>query len=259
MNPADAALLASLPDLAFQAVLLFARIGASVMLLPGLGEAEVPAPIRVALGALLVPLMLPVIGPGLPPQPEAPAAAFALLAIEVAVGLWLGTLARILVMALAMAGQAIAALTGLAGMLVGDAGLGLQATALGRAFGLLAAVLVLATGLHGVALTAMVESYTVLPVGGFPAGAAAESVAAAGAASLGLALQLAAPFVVGAVLLNMALGLLSRLAPQVQTFFVAVPGQILAGLGLLMLLATPLLALFAATLAAGFATLPGAR
>lgn len=260
MSAADLLLLEALPSLAFQAVLLFARLGAAVMLLPGLGEAEIPAPIRLAIGVMLVPLLLPLLGPALPTPPAAPADALALLAVEIGIGLWLGTLARIAVMALAMAGQAIAALIGLSGMLVGDAGLGMQATALGRAFGLLAATLVLATGLHGVALTAMADSYRVLPAGGaLPAGLAAESVAAAGAASLDLALRLSAPFVVGAVLLNMALGLLSRLAPQVQTFFVAVPGQILAGIALLMVLSGPMLAVFASSLGAAFDALPGAR
>jgi flagellar biosynthetic protein FliR len=260
MDPADVALLQTLPALAFQSVLVFARLGAAVMLLPGLGEAEIPAPIRLGIGLALVALLLPLLAPGLPAPPEAPAEALRLVATETALGLWLGTLARLLILAFAMAGQAIAALVGLAGMLVADPALGPQGTALGRAFGLLAATLVLSTGLHGLALTAMVESYQVLPAGDpFPAGAAAEAVAVAGAASLDLALRLAAPFVVGAVVLNVALGLLARLAPQVQTFFVAVPGQILAGLGLLMLLSMPLLMALEAALRAGFLALPGGR
>jgi flagellar biosynthetic protein FliR len=59
--------------------------------------------------------------------------------------------------------------------------------------------------------------------------------------------------------LNLSLGLLARLAPQVQTFFVAVPGQILAGIALLALLAPPLVAVFAESLADAFQALPGAR
>jgi flagellar biosynthetic protein FliR len=260
MSAEDLAFIQSLPALGFHAVLLFARLGAAVMLLPGLGEAEIPASIRLAIGLGLVVLLLPALAPGLPAAPAMPADLLRLLAGEIAAGLWLGTLARLAVTALAMAGQAIAALVGLAGMLVADPALGAQGTALGRAFGLLATVLVLATGLHGVALGALVESYTLLPAGApFPAGAAAEAVAAAGAASLDLALRLAAPFILGAVVLNVALGLLARLAPQVQTFFIAVPGQILAGLALLMLLAPPMLVGFEAAIRAAFLGLPGLR
>jgi flagellar biosynthetic protein FliR len=260
VNEGDAALLASLPGLAFQAVLAFARLGAAVMLLPGLGEAEVPAPLRLALGFALLFLLLPVLLPGLPAAPEGPAEALRLLATELAVGLWFGGLARLAVMALAMAGQLVAVLVGLSAALVADPAMGQGGTALSRAFALLAAALVLATGLHGVALRALVESYALLPAGNpFPAGAAAEAVALAGAASLALALRLAAPFVVGAIVLNIALGLLARLAPGVQTFFVAIPGQILAGLALLMLLAPPMLGAFAESLRSALLALPGLR
>jgi flagellar biosynthetic protein FliR len=259
MTAEDAALLQSLPALAFQAVLAFARIGAAVMLLPGLGEQEVSPTIRLVLGLALLALLLPVLAPALPPAPADGAAAALLIAQEVVVGLWLGGLARIAAVALAMAGQAIATLIGLQGLLVADPELGGQGTALGRAFGLIAACLVLGTGLYTLALRALVDSYAVLPAGApFPAGAAAEAMADAGAASLALALRLAAPFVIAAIVLNLSLGLLARLAPQVQTFFVAVPGQILAGIALLALLAPPMLAVFAESLREAFQALPGA-
>lgn len=260
MTPEDMALIAALPSLAFQAVLVFARLGAAVMVLPGLGEQEIPPTIRLALGLAMLGLLLPALAPGLPPVPAEGAEALRLVAQEVVVGLWLGGLARIMAMALAIAGQAIAALIGLQGLLVADPELGAQGTALGRALGLATAVLVLGTGLYAVALTALVESYALLPAGApLPLGDAAEAVAVAGAASLGLALRLAAPFVIGAIVLNLALGLLARLAPQVQTFFIAIPGQILAGIALLMLLAPPMLLAFSEALRAAFQALPGAR
>lgn len=260
MTAADAALIAALPGLAFQAVLVFARLGAAVMLLPGLGEQEIPTTIRLALGLGLLALLLPGLAPGLPPAPDHAAEAMRLIVQEVVIGLWLGGLARILALAMAMAGQVVATLIGLQGVLVSDPNLGAQATALGRAFALMTAVLVLSGGLYAIALRALVESYELLPAGAaLPAGLAAESMAAAGAASLGIALRLAAPFVIAAVVLNIALGLLARLAPQVQTFFIAIPGQILAGLALLALLAPPLVATYADSLRSGLGTLPGAR
>ncbi|NKC33675.1 flagellar biosynthetic protein FliR [Falsiroseomonas selenitidurans] len=260
MTEGDLALLQALPGLAFQLVLVFARLGAAVMLLPGLGEQEVPMPVRLGLGLALSLLLFPVVSPGLPAAPADAANSFGLLAAEVVAGLWIGALARLALVAFAMAGQAIAALIGLSGMLAMDPELGGQATALGRMMGLLAVLVVMATGLHGLALSALAESYAVLPAGQpLPAGPAAAAMAQAGAESLSLALRLAAPFVLGAVVLNVALGLLARLAPQVQTFFVAVPGQILAGLALLGLLAPPMIATFAAALRDSFLTLPGAR
>jgi flagellar biosynthetic protein FliR len=253
-------LLAALPALAFQAVLVLARVGAAAMLLPGLGEAEVPANIRLGLGLALVVLLLPGLAPHLPAAPDSAAESVRLIAIEAVLGLWLGSLARLVAMAMAVAGQAIALLLGLAQALVPDPALGGQGTATGRLLALAAAVVVLSSGLYAIPLRALAESYAAFPAGDpFPAGPAAEAFAAAAADSLALALRLAAPFVVAAIVLNVALGLLARIAPQVQVYFIAVPGQVLLGIALLAAVLPPLLGTFAEAARAAFLALPGLR
>jgi flagellar biosynthetic protein FliR len=257
--PTDQALLDSLAPFAFHALLIFARVGAAMMLLPGLGETEIPASIRLAIALALVPLLVPPLSSDLPPVPEQPAQLVRLITLEVLAGLWLGGLARLILLAMAMAGQTTALMLGLSSVLTQDPALGQGGTVLSRLFGMLAALLVLSTGLYALPLSALAGSYAVLPAGDpLPAGFAAESLAAMGAESLALALRLAAPFVLAAVLFNLALGLLARLAPQVQVYFVAVPAQILGGLALLGLVAAPLLAAFATALAEAFGRIPGA-
>lgn len=256
----EAGFLATLPALAFQAVLVFARLGAAVMVLPGLGESEVPAPVRLGLGLAITLLMMPVLAPNLPEAPDAVGESARLIGLEVVIGLWLGGLARLVVMAMAVAGQAIALLLGLAQALVPDPELGGQGTATGRLLALAAAVLILGSGLYVIPLRALVESYGVLPVGeGFPAGAGAEAMAGAAAESFALALRLAAPFVLAAVVINVALGLLTRIAPQVQVYFLAVPGQVLAGIALLALIMPALLGTFAEAARDAFLTVPDLR
>lgn len=256
----EAELLAALPVLAFQAVVLFARLGAAAMVLPGLGEEEVPATIRLGLGLAVVLLLLPGLAPGLPQPPDSAGEAVRLIGIEVLVGLWLGGLARLVVMAMAVAGQAIALLLGLAQAIVPDPVLGGMGTATGRMLALAATVVVLSTGLYAIPLQALAESYALFPVGeGFPAGAAAEGFAQAAAESLALALRLASPFVVAAIVINVALGLLARIAPQVQVYFIAIPGQVLLGLALFAAVLPPLLGAFAEAARAAFLTLPGLR
>lgn len=258
MNAADAALLATLPALVFQAALLFCRLGAAVMLLPGLGESEVPATIRLSLGLLLTLLLLPSLAPGLPAMPEAPGEVLRVLALELLAGLWLGGLARGLMLALAQAGQVMGSMIGLTTPLQGDPELGAQSTPLGRGFGFAATVLVLATGLYALPLGALVGSYAVLPAGApFPAGPAADAVAAMVSQSFSLALRLAAPFILAGVLFNAGMGLIARVAPQIQIFVVAAPAQIVAGLGLLLLLLPAILAFWDGAMRRGFATLPG--
>lgn len=254
----EAELLAALPALAFQAVLVFARVGAAAMVVPGLGEGDVPAPVRLALGLGLVPLLLPVLVPGLPVPPDDAPTAVRLVALEVLVGIWIGGLARLAAMALGLALQAASTLAGLSSVLAQDAALGAQAAALGRLGTLAAAVLVLSTGLYALPLRALAESYALLPPGApWPSGPATEAVVAAGAGLLEVALRLAAPFVLASVAANLAMGLLARAAPQVQVMVVAAPGQILAALALLALAAPPLLAAFEAALRDAFSRLPG--
>lgn len=247
-----------LPDLVFHAMLVVARIGAAVMLLPGLGAAEVPATIRLALALGLSALVLPLAQPGLPPMTEEVPALLRLLAIETVIGLWLGTLARLLELALSQAGQVMALMVGLASPLQGDAAFGAQGTVLSRFFGLAAAVLVLSTGLYALPLRALAESYAVLPAGDdLPMPAQAASLARAVADSLSLALRLAAPLVLANIVGQFALGLLSRLAPQVQVFTLSAPGQILGGLLLLAMLLPALLGAWLAAMRDGLSALPG--
>ncbi len=256
----EAELLASLPVLAFQAALLFCRIGAAVMVLPGLGEQEVPAPFRLGLGLALVALLLPALAPNLPAAPDTAMEAGRLILLEVLVGLWLGALARLVSIGFAIAGQLVALMLGLASALVPDQGMGGQGTATSRLFTLLTILLVLTTGLYALPLRALAESYAVLPAGDpWPAGAAAEAFAEAAGESLALALRIAAPFIFGSIVLNVALGLLSRLAPQVQIYFVAIPGQLLAGIALLALLLPAILGAYGDAARAAFAALPGYR
>jgi flagellar biosynthetic protein FliR len=254
----DAALLASLPALAYQACLVFCRMAAASMLLPGLGEQEVPANIRLGLGLLVTLLLLPLLAPLLPPAPEAPFALLGIILGEVAIGLWLGSLARLLASAMAQAGQVIGTMMGLSSPLQGDLMLGAQGTPLGRLFGFVATALILSTGLYALPLAALLHSYTILPAGTLPAATAAEAMAAMVAQSFELALRLAAPFILAGVLFNLGLGLVARVAPQVQIFVVAAPAQILAGFGLLMLLLPAILTLWRGAMEGGFNALPGA-
>ncbi|MDO9709342.1 flagellar biosynthetic protein FliR [Paracraurococcus lichenis] len=248
----------ALPGLVFQAVLVLARIGGAAMLLPGIGAAEVPATIRLALALTLTALLLPVAAPGLPPLPGEVPEVLRLLATETAIGLWLGLLARLVELALAQAGQIMALMIGLASPLQADPAFGAQGTALSRLFGLVAVMLVLSTGLYALPLRALAESYALLPAGGaLPVPSQAAVLAQAVADSLSLALRLAAPLLLAGILGQFALGLLSRLAPTMPAFVLLAPGQILAGLLLLALVLPALLDTWLAAARDGFGALPG--
>ena len=258
MTGEDAQLVAKLPEWAFAFVLLLCRTGAACMLIPGFGEAEVPATLRAGFALLLVLLLLPGLQAQMPVAPDSVWRDLGMVGAELASGLFLGWLARLALLALPLAGQFIAVLAGQSSVLQPDGMLGSQGTALGRLLALAAPVLVLATGLHALPLAAIAGSYRVLPAGHWlPAADSARMVVTAVAEMFALALRLAAPFVLAGIVWHMALAAVSRLVPQVQLFFIAAPAQLLGGLLLLGLLGAALLKVWTDAASGAFAALPG--
>ncbi len=247
-----------LPALTFSYLLLVCRIGAAVALLPGLGEAELPANTKVGVALAVAALLWPALESALPPPPADPALAAWLVAGECLIGLWLGLLARTIALSFAMAAQYLGLLLGLSSAVLFDPSFGSAGTALSRLMGLGAVVVLFASGLHVLPIAALAGSYRLFPAGGgLPSEAAAESVAAALGASIALAFALAGPFVIAAVVFQLVLGLLSRLVPQMQVYFVALPLQLAAGLALLAALGGTMTGVWLDAVRALLSRLPG--
>ncbi len=257
MGP-DVAILHALPQWAFGFVLVLARIGCACMLLPVVGEAEVPATIRAGLVVALVALLLPGLLVLLPPAPSQPMRVAGMVGAEIVTGLWFGFLTRLVLLALTLAGQMIALLAGQSSVVQPDPALGAGTAALGRLMSVAAPVLVLATGLHAPLLTALAGSYTVMPPGVLlPPGDTLQSVVAEVGTMFALAVRLAGPFLLAGLAWQVALALLGRLVPQLQVMSLAAPAHLLLGLLLLAVVASAMLAAWQDRAAALFAVLPG--
>lgn len=253
-----AALLAALPAWSFAFVLLLSRIGGAMALLPGIGDSSVPAMIRAGLALTITLVLLPVIAPAMPPTPEAGLQAAGMIAAELLTGLWLGWLARMFTLALPLAAQFIAYLLGTATVLQPSSELGGRTTALSHLFELAVPVAVLTSGLYALPLTALAGSYRVIPAGTLlPAGDGAVLSVKMVGAMFALALRLAAPFVLASIVWHVAIGLLARLVPRIQVYFVAMPGQILGGLLLLAVLSGAILSAYLEAMRDGLSGLPG--
>ena len=251
MSGAD---LASLPSWAFAFALVLCRCSAAVMLLPALGEVEIPAPVRAGLAVALVALILPGVGIVAPPDGWH---IVSMVGAELLCGGVLGWLARCVALALPMAGQIISFMLGLSSIISPDPALG-QSSATMRLFSLAAPVLVLGTGLWMLPVEALAGSYTLVPPGALlSVPDSVQAAVGAVATAFSLALRLAAPFVVANILWHSALGVIARLIPQLQVYFVAMPGQILGGLALLAVLATAIAGTWLETARDSFAVLPG--
>ena len=219
----------------FAFLLVFVRIGGACMFLPGIGEIYVTPRARLLLALAIALLLTPILGPKLPPQPNSPAALVLLLGCEATIGIFLGMVVRLLLAAMDFAGQLIALQMGIGSAIVFNPALAGQGTLIATVMGLLAIVLVFATDLHHLLLQGLVESYGVLPPGfeNFNATAMSQAFTATLSQSFSVALMMSAPFVVLGTIFNVALGLLSRLQPSLQIFFVGLPLQMYAGAAVL--------------------------
>ena len=211
--------------------LLFARMGAMIMLLPGFGETAVPARIRLAFALALAICIGPATA-GIMPEPATTALGMGLqVTTEVLVGVLLGGAARILVSATATAGQIMGLELGLSFAQTADPTASQSGQLLAVFLSILGVALIFATGLHHMFLQGVVGSYEVINVGAAaPVGDAAELALEAVATSFRVGFQIAMPVIAAGLIFRVGLGILSRLIPQIQVFFVALPLQIMGGL-----------------------------
>lgn len=240
----------------FAAALVFARMGAILMLLPGIGEMAIPGRIRLSFALAFSLAVGPLIAPQLPPVPEAMAGLAGLITVEIVIGLMIGAGARFLMAAAATAGQIIAYQIGLAMAQAFDPVQGQSGALPAQFFNLLFLVLIFATNLHHMLLQAAAGSYALMPAGEAPMwGDAAQWALGLFIDSFVIAVRIASPLIAFGLIFYLGLGVLSRLMPQAQIFFIAMPLNIMIGfailaisLGAMAMIWTERLESFAATL-----------
>jgi flagellar biosynthetic protein FliR len=214
----------------FAFLLVFTRLSSAVMVMPGIGDGFVSPRIRLMLALTIAALVTPTLATDLPALPDSPVALFVLLGGEIVIGLAIGLIARLLMTAVDVAGQILAFNLSLANAFVFNPAMAAQGSLPGAFLTILALVLIFATDLHHLMLRAAVDSYGVFPPGTLPPmGDMADMVSTIVARSFAIGLQMAAPFVAVGLVFYLGLGVLSRLMPQMQVFFVAIPAQIMVG------------------------------
>lgn len=227
-----------LPANAFGFMLVFARIGSAMMLLPGFGEVYVPQRYRLLFALIFSALLLPMLSPILPALPASPAALVLVLGGELVIGVFIGTLTRLLLAALQMAGQVVSIQMGLSNAQIFNPMQADQDSIPSAFYGILGVLLIFLTNLHHVMLRGLIDSYAVFVPGHLPpVGDLSQTVAHAVAASFRLAIEIASPFIVLGTVFFIGLGLIARLVPQLQVLFITQPLQIMGGLLLMGLIA----------------------
>lgn len=214
------------------------RIGAMIMAMPLIGTRSVPSRVRVVLaGALAVAL-----SPMLPPVPAwtgFDAATVLGIARELAIGVSIGFLLRLVFEAGAMAGELVAQGTGLAFAQMSDPLRGGSSGVIGQWFYLLFGLLFFSSNGHLALISLLMDSYKAVPIG-----ASLPDIDAFLSAAPTFALQvfrgalgLALPLTVAMLAINLAFGVLARAAPALNPIQLGLPVALLLGLFLLTVLA----------------------
>ncbi|MHC5652887.1 flagellar biosynthetic protein FliR [Stappia sp.] len=231
-----------LPGVALVFMLIFARIGTMLMLMPALGEGSIPSRVRLSLALILTMVFFPMAQPLY--QVDAASSMpriLQLFAMEFGIGFFIGLGARMITYALSIAGLIIANQSGLAFAMATDPTMdGQQGAVIGAFLSLLAVTLIFATNLHYLTIAAMNDSFRLFPPGGMmPVGDFAQMATDMVGEIFGIAMRISAPFLVVGLVFYFGLGLLNKLMPQMQIFFIAMPLNIaIGGLMLFALLVT---------------------
>ncbi len=213
----------------------FIRILGLMIAAPLFGNQRFPMRVRVGL-ALLITL---VVAPTLPPLPAvAPDSLMGLgiFAQQLLIGLAMGFTVRILFTAVEMAGELIGLQMGLGFAVFYDPQHGGQIPVVGQFLGLVATLMFLAMNGHLLVLSSLVDSFRVMPIAATTVDPGVwKMIAGWGSKIFYSALLLALPVVAALLTVNLALGVLTRAAPQLNVFAVGFPITLIIGFSALLL------------------------
>ena len=223
-------------DQVWQGALIFARIGAVLLMMPGIGETYVPPRIRLSLALVVTLCLWPVVSGSLPALPTSLGATVGWMLREVLVGLAIGTMLRIFLTSLSTAGEVVSLQTTLSFAQTANPLQAQPGTTISAFLLLLGTTLVFATNTHHLFIAGLVGSYRLIaPVQPLATGDFATLAVRTLGESFLLGVQLAAPVMVFALIFNLASGLVGRVMPQFQVFFAAAPLSIILGLSVFAL------------------------
>jgi len=209
------------------------RILGLVAAAPLFGNAAVPISTKVSLGVLLAMIIAPTV-PALPAADPMSMAGLLILTQEMLIGLAMGFSIRIVFAAIEMAGEISSLTMGLGFASFFDPQTKGRSSAISQFLTMLATLMFLTVNGHLVLLAALAESFVSLPISASPInGGGFQQLAAWGGEIFRSGVQISLPIVAALLLTNVALGILTRAAPQLNIFGIGFP--VTLGVGLLVL------------------------
>lgn len=233
----------------------FMRIGAMLMVMPVFGGRLVPARVRVLMAVVLAAVMVPVIPPVPVVDPLSPEAV-AIAVQQLLIGVVMGFMLQLVFSALVIGGHAIAMSMGLGFASMVDPQNGVNVPVIGQYYVTLATLLFLALDGHLVLISVLAESFHQLPIAAH--GLSRDvfwTLANWGTRMFAGGILIAVPALIALMLTNIAFGVVSRAAPQLNVFGVGFPVTLTFGFVVIYLTLSNLLPQFQALLNDAFTLL----
>ncbi|NBQ71224.1 MAG: flagellar biosynthetic protein FliR, partial [Nitrosomonadaceae bacterium] len=215
------------------------RILALVATAPLLGNPSVPVRVKLGLAVMITVLVMPLVEKSLPQIDPASGVGFAILLQQILIGIAMGLVMRVVFVAVEMAGELIGLQMGLGFAIFFDPHNSGQIDIVGRFLGVIASLAFLAIDGHLIMIALISQSFSTLPIGleGMT-NATFTTLANWGSEIFKSGLQLSLPVLTALLITNLALGVLTRVAPQLNIFAVGFPLTLSIGL-LVMALSMP--------------------
>jgi len=220
----------------FAFLLIFCRVGSMFMVVPGFSEAYVTPRLRLAIGLGLSLLLTPLLQDSLPATPPGFGIMSLMIISEVLIGVFLGLIVRMLLSSMHVAGTAIATQSSLALASVFDVSNGGQSAIISNFLAITAITCFFALNLDHLLIGGVVDSYNVFQIGNLPIiGDMSMTLTRIASDAFMVGVQLSAPWLIFSLLFYLFGGLLTRIMPNFQIFFVLIPPQIMIAFFLLLI------------------------
>jgi flagellar biosynthetic protein FliR len=224
--------------------LVFCRLSAAIGLMPGFGDSYVNIRVRLVVAATISFAVAPIIQSdyGLPSEPQNTFRLFALMADEIFIGAFLGLMGRVLLASLETGGAIIAMQTSLASAITFNPGATTPETLPASLLSALAVVVIFVSGVDHMLIRSVVESYQAFPAGALPPfNDLSHAMVRLVSRGFLISVELSAPFLIVGTVFHVSQGLIAKIMPQLQVFYIGLPLQVMGGLILIGLTVPPLL------------------
>jgi flagellar biosynthetic protein FliR len=217
-----------LPNFVWGFIVIFSRIGSLITALPGLSENFIFSRFRLSLALGISIGLIPILSSYIPPLPESLLTIFLILLKEIIIGIFFGCIVRIIIAATHFAGTILAMQSAFSSATMFDPAQGSQNAIIGNFYSISAITLVFVSDIHHLIIEAIIDSFHTFQINSvFFTFDMSEFVIGTLTKSFIIGVKVASPYLVIGALINITSGVIARMMPNMQIFFIITPLQIL--------------------------------